>query len=122
MAASVDNRQFMDPSSVNSGPALLRPIKPGPILGRLEPPTRLVEDSFSEDDDDGDEDSSYSSYIEEIIFKSREGGIEPSLLDSRDESTADNWIERHPSMVRLTGKHPFNAEAPLSTTSCGTGS
>ncbi|KAL2544873.1 Nitrate reductase [nadh] 2 [Forsythia ovata] len=29
------------------------------------------------------------------------------------EGTADNWVERNPAMVRLTGKHLFNAEAPL---------
>jgi hypothetical protein len=27
-----------------------------------------------------------------------------------DEGTPDNWVMRHPDMVRLTGKHPFNAE------------
>ncbi|CAG8603506.1 3283_t:CDS:2 [Scutellospora calospora] len=35
-------------------------------------------------------------------------------IDSRDVGTPDNWIPRHPEMIRLTGKHPFNAEAPLS--------
>ncbi|XP_020594459.1 nitrate reductase [NADH]-like, partial [Phalaenopsis equestris] len=31
----------------------------------------------------------------------------------RDSNTADNWIHRHPSLIRLTGKHPFNSEPPL---------
>ncbi|KAF0431048.1 nitrate reductase [Gigaspora margarita] len=35
-------------------------------------------------------------------------------VDPRDANTPDNWVPRHPEMVRLTGKHPFNAEAPLS--------
>jgi len=35
-------------------------------------------------------------------------------IDERDVKTPDNWIPRHPAMVRLTGKHPFNSEAPLS--------
>ncbi|KAF0477190.1 nitrate reductase [Gigaspora margarita] len=35
-------------------------------------------------------------------------------IDPRDVGTPDDWIPRHPEMVRLTGKHPFNAESPLS--------
>ncbi|KAH7296828.1 hypothetical protein KP509_26G040600 [Ceratopteris richardii] len=34
-------------------------------------------------------------------------------VDERDEGTSDNWIRRHPELVRLTGRHPFNCEAPL---------
>lgn len=34
-------------------------------------------------------------------------------VDPKDESTPDNWVKRHPSMVRLTGRHPFNVEPPL---------
>lgn len=30
-------------------------------------------------------------------------------VDERDAKTADSWIARHPRMLRLTGKHPFNA-------------
>jgi nitrate reductase (NAD(P)H) len=30
-------------------------------------------------------------------------------VDSRDENTADSHVKRDPSMLRLTGKHPFNA-------------
>ncbi|KAF5179908.1 Nitrate reductase [NADH] [Thalictrum thalictroides] len=38
---------------------------------------------------------------------------EECILDPKDESTADNWVVRNPSMIRLTGKHPFNSEPPL---------
>ncbi|KAF9354112.1 hypothetical protein BGX26_008073 [Mortierella sp. AD094] len=34
-------------------------------------------------------------------------------LDPRDANTPDKWIERHPELIRLTGKHPFNCEPPL---------
>merc|ERR1719181_1559213 len=34
-------------------------------------------------------------------------------VDARDADTPDNWIKRHESMVRLTGRHPFNTEPPL---------
>ena len=40
--------------------------------------------------------------------------MEPSVRDARDEGTADAWIERNSSLIRLTGKHPFNCEPPLS--------
>ncbi|ORX63910.1 NAD(P)H-nitrate reductase [Basidiobolus meristosporus CBS 931.73] len=35
------------------------------------------------------------------------------IYDKIDEQTPDNWLMRHPNMIRLTGKHPFNAEPPL---------
>ncbi|KAF9365909.1 hypothetical protein BGX34_007593 [Mortierella sp. NVP85] len=34
-------------------------------------------------------------------------------LDPRDANTPDKWIERHPELIRLTGKHPFNCEPPV---------
>jgi len=34
-------------------------------------------------------------------------------IDAKDVDTPDNWVPRHPDMVRLTGKHPFNTEPPL---------
>jgi hypothetical protein len=34
-------------------------------------------------------------------------------VDERDGKVADNWVKRHPSMIRLTGVHPFNSEPPL---------
>ena len=36
-------------------------------------------------------------------------------IDKRDADTPDNWVPRHPALVRLTGKHPFNVEPPLPT-------
>ncbi|KAJ3124881.1 hypothetical protein HK098_000819 [Nowakowskiella sp. JEL0407] len=35
-------------------------------------------------------------------------------VDPRDENTPDDWVRRHPDLVRLTGRHPFNCEPPLS--------
>jgi len=34
-------------------------------------------------------------------------------VDNKDKQTPDNWVHRNPSLIRLTGKHPFNCEAPL---------
>ncbi|KAI9304051.1 hypothetical protein BJ944DRAFT_203361 [Cunninghamella echinulata] len=36
-------------------------------------------------------------------------------IDARDLGTPDEFVERDPSMIRLTGKHPFNAEPPLAS-------
>eukprot|EP01025_Chloroclados_australasicus_P043903 TRINITY_DN4713_c0_g2_i1.p2 TRINITY_DN4713_c0_g2~~TRINITY_DN4713_c0_g2_i1.p2 ORF type:complete len:856 (+),score=123.10 TRINITY_DN4713_c0_g2_i1:117-2684(+) len=33
-------------------------------------------------------------------------------IDQRDADTKDNWIPRHPDLIRLTGRHPFNSEPP----------
>jgi len=37
----------------------------------------------------------------------------PTEIDKRDQGTPDDWIPRHPDLVRLTGRHPFNVEPPL---------
>jgi len=35
------------------------------------------------------------------------------VVDDRDADTPDGWVMRHKSMVRLTGRHPFNSEPPM---------
>ena len=34
-------------------------------------------------------------------------------VDEKDKKTPDDWVRRHPNLVRLTGRHPFNCEPPL---------
>jgi hypothetical protein len=36
-------------------------------------------------------------------------------VDERDVGTPDDWVKREHSLVRLTGRHPFNVEPPLSS-------
>lgn len=38
---------------------------------------------------------------------------EPLEVDLRDKDCPDHWVKRHPDLVRLTGRHPFNVEPPL---------
>ena len=38
----------------------------------------------------------------------------PTEVLKDDKGTPDGWIPRDPRLIRLTGKHPFNVEAPLS--------
>ena len=37
----------------------------------------------------------------------------PVVIDAKDQDTPDQWVPRHKDLVRLTGRHPFNCEAPL---------
>ncbi|KAL7118044.1 hypothetical protein ACP275_03G111000 [Erythranthe tilingii] len=124
MAASVENRQYTLHEPGMNG--VVRSFKSNhrsdsPVRGYnfsksadISFPNKPIrnnakdDDSSSDDDDDEDEENEYA-----IAIKKANAELEPSVHDSRDEFTADNWVERNPSMVRLTGKHPFNAEAPL---------
>ncbi|KAF3237838.1 hypothetical protein TWF217_002030 [Orbilia oligospora] len=36
------------------------------------------------------------------------------VIDEQDQFTPDNWLPRSSDLIRLTGKHPLNAEAHLS--------
>jgi nitrate reductase (NAD(P)H) len=38
--------------------------------------------------------------------------LEVKETDKRDKGTADDWVPRLPSLIRLTGRHPFNSEPP----------
>ncbi|KAK8692250.1 hypothetical protein V6N13_075721 [Hibiscus sabdariffa] len=98
MAAFVDNRQLRSHEPALNG--AFNPLKPDSSTDRPD-------DSSSDD-----EETERINYYRHMIIKSS-NELEPSILDPRDEATADHWIHRNPSMVRLTGKHPFNSEAPL---------
>jgi nitrate reductase (NAD(P)H) len=39
---------------------------------------------------------------------------EPTDVLEIDKKTPDGWLPRDPKLIRLTGVHPFNSEAPLS--------
>lgn len=123
MAASVENRQFSHLETGLSGVG--RPFKPrsdSPVRGCNFPPSNqelpfqkkpntpiYLEYSSSSEDEEDDDDK--NEYVQMIKKGKRE--LEASIRDTRDEGTADNWIERNSSMIRLTGKHPFNSEPPL---------
>ncbi|PPE02414.1 hypothetical protein GOBAR_DD00545 [Gossypium barbadense] len=107
MAASVDNRQFRGLEPALNG--VYTPLKPGPT-----PTHRHVHQVFLDHDyeSSSDDDDNEIEYYKAMVVKSN-NEVESSILDPRDEVTADNWIERNLSLVRLTGKHPFNSEPPL---------
>eukprot|EP00250_Pteridium_aquilinum_P021635 c25184_g2_i1 orf=2-1099(-) len=64
----------------------------------------MPNDVASEDSEDDDD-------YADIVYP--EDYVSGYSVDPRDEGTTDNWVKRHPELVRLTGRHPFNCEAPL---------
>lgn len=65
-----------------------------------------INDAGASSDHDDDEEEIEVSYPEDYVVGYG--------VDNKDEGTADSWIKRHPELVRLTGRHPFNCEPPLS--------
>ena len=53
--------------------------------------------------------------VESVTPKDPTWGLHETVteVDSRDAATPDKWVPRHPRLVRLTGRHPFNCEPPL---------
>jgi len=49
---------------------------------------------------------------EENKVSPQRGAAKITEIDERDRGTPDDWIPRHPALIRLTGVHPFNAEPP----------
>lgn len=100
MAASFENRQLygLDKPQINGG---------NTIEEHEVSITNVNVEHYSSDEDE------YHTDYKDIINKAK-SELEASVHDLRDQGTSDNWIERNSSMVRLTGKHPFNCEAPLS--------
>ncbi|CAN6299375.1 unnamed protein product [Urochloa humidicola] len=72
--------------------------------------------AWQPDDDtssDSDSDSDEQQEPWQLPHDHLDDDVEPAVHDPRDEGTADAWIPRNPSLIRLTGKHPLNCEPPL---------
>ena len=50
----------------------------------------------------------------DIDFPLPPSGDQPITVLNEDAKTPDSWLPRDPRLIRLTGNHPFNVEAPLS--------
>ncbi|KAL8167026.1 hypothetical protein V2J09_008525 [Rumex salicifolius] len=122
MATFVENRQFSHQQVGPINGVISRPpprhlptpkqnddvcFKPSPILPSSQKPS-----AHTDEDDDDDENYDDILYLADAIKRSSID-LEASIHDPRDDATSDNWIERNPAMIRLTGKHPFNSEPPL---------
>ena len=119
MAASVEPTHLgrLEPSSAQmqafmNGTRAYPPSSPSRIPRRSDRGfTALVSSPlhpWDEDDDDDEQDwrELYGSHLQLQV-------VEPAANDRRDEGTADAWVKRNPSLIRLTGKHPLNCEPPL---------
>src|SRR5205814_170963 len=58
--------------------------------------------------------SLYLSQISECYFPLPPPSKPPTEVLQIDRTTPDCWLPRDPRLIRLTGVHPFNVEAPLS--------
>lgn len=67
------------------------------------------EESGTEEDSDSEDEQEWAlgAFAEDWRYLRGYG------VDERDAGTADGWVRRHPELVRLTGRHPFNCEPPL---------
>ncbi|EHA8587600.1 putative sulfite oxidase [Cocos nucifera] len=130
MAASVDNRQF---GHLNPGSGIGSPVEAvpknfqnthrsdSPVRGCSFPPLlplpfagdRHGRDKAYHNSDEEEEEEEGTDWKIAYGVASSHLEVEPSIRDPRDEGTSDSWVERNPSLIRLTGKHPFNCEPPL---------
>lgn len=68
------------------------------------------------DSDTSDSDRTDSNSVESTApeFALPPPASEPTVVLEQDKKTPDGWLPRDPRLIRLTGVHPFNVEAPLS--------
>lgn len=79
------------------------------VKGNTKFKSDVEEDSEHESDEEDEGGQTKWEYPEaKLPVEDRTYGV-----DERDLGTADCWVKRHPDMIRLTGRHPFNSEAPL---------
>ena len=85
--------------------AVFNPTSNGALLNGKLAQIRSPKQEEHEDEqweDDKEEEQEWTFPEEEITD-----------VDSKDVGTPDAWLKRHPELVRLTGRHPFNCEPPL---------
>lgn len=70
--------------------------------------------SVQGESDKGDNESRKSTPSDAVDFPLPPPTSEPTEVLEQDKKTPDNWLARDPRLIRLTGVHPFNVEAPLS--------
>lgn len=86
---------------------------PSPPPSVCAAPTTPNPDEFYGSDSGGEEGDDEENDVEIPLPPSPPSG--PARVLDIDAKTPDLHVPRDPRMVRLTGVHPFNAEAPLST-------
>lgn len=62
---------------------------------------------------DGDDEKSLDNVKEMVDFPLPPPSTVPDRVLDVDKATPDSHVPRDPRLIRLTGVHPFNVEAPL---------
>lgn len=78
------------------------------------PPTPPDSQSESSPSDKADDDSIQEGGGDDVNFPLPPKSAAPTEVLEIDKKTPDSWLPRDPRLIRLTGVHPFNVEAPLS--------
>jgi nitrate reductase (NAD(P)H) len=91
------------------------PIRKDSVRLDLPPTPPLTSESSSDEVDA----SSASSFTDtpnppKVDFPLPPPTTIPTQVLKEDSKTPDGWLARDPRLIRLTGVHPFNVEAPLS--------
>ena len=79
-----------------------------PIIEAVFPPT-------PPDTDKGESDSSSVNSDDGGGLPRVPRSVEPTEVLAVDANSPDKHVRRDPRLIRLTGNHPFNCEAPLTT-------
>ncbi|KAH7383699.1 putative nitrate reductase [Cadophora sp. MPI-SDFR-AT-0126] len=104
-------------STAPSSPALQtkKPVRNSSSISFQIPPTPpKSEHSGSEVSDDSSPNSRRPSSAVPPRYQLPPPSIAPTEILKEDLKTPDNHVPRDPRLIRLTGIHPFNVEAPLS--------
>jgi len=78
-----------------------------PVIAVQVPPTP------PESEPSDEEGVELSRHTSDVDYALPPQSIEPTEILDADKKTPDNWLPRDPRLIRLTGQHPFNVEAPL---------
>jgi nitrate reductase (NAD(P)H) len=65
------------------------------------------------DSEDSSDTERSTSKLESLGFALPPKSTPPTQINPLDNKTPDAWLPRDPRLIRLTGAHPFNSEAPL---------
>eukprot|EP00177_Eucheuma_denticulatum_P002491 GFKZ01004477.1.p1 GENE.GFKZ01004477.1~~GFKZ01004477.1.p1 ORF type:complete len:896 (+),score=134.07 GFKZ01004477.1:187-2874(+) len=82
--------------------------------GTPPPKTQKVGEWINDETTDDD----HLQYLEKVVAEDTNTLPKanlPDSIDDRDKLTPDNWVKRSKALLRLTGKHPLNAEPSIST-------
>ena len=90
--------------TLGSGTATQTVVMKGDISLPPTPPATIV---------DGDDEKSLDNVKDMADFPLPPPSTVPDRVLDVDKATPDSHVPRDPRLIRLTGVHPFNVEAPL---------